>query len=227
MLTRWLGKFAPKGLRPADINVRDPRVAMRLIIGVLLLANLVVAVQVFYPFGGSAEQLQDELAGLQSQESRQAAELVKVKQLTTKIERGRKEGDDFLHQYFLPRRTASSILLTELTTAAKGAGVQTKAHQFDIAPIDGSDTLSLLTITGHYEGKYGDLVHFLNELDRADRLMIIDSMTAEPTNTAGVLGVNLKMHAFIQEDGSAPPLPAVEGGENATAGAKLTSAKGD
>ncbi len=210
-LAGWLGKLAPKGVLPREVNLRDPRVSVRLAIGVLLLANVVAVVQVIYPFGGSPEQLQDELASLEAQQARGDAQLAAIQGLARKIERGKKEGDEFLVRYFLPRRTASSILQTELLETAKAAGIKPKAHQFTMEPIEGSDTLTLLTITGNYEGTYSNLVHFLNALDRADRLMIIDSMAASPTNTAEMLNVNLKIHAFIQDDGSLPPPPPAEG----------------
>jgi len=44
----------PKDFKAA---IKDPRVVMRAIIGVLLAANLVAAILAFKPFGGSAEDL--------------------------------------------------------------------------------------------------------------------------------------------------------------------------
>ena len=38
----------------------------------------------------------------------------------------------------------------------------------------------MMTITGGYEGTYGDLVQFMNRLDRSPRFLIVDSMNASP-----------------------------------------------
>ena len=51
----------------AGLKWKDPRVAMRAVLGILLLANLVTAVIAFKPFGGSADDLRRDRNALQQQ----------------------------------------------------------------------------------------------------------------------------------------------------------------
>ena len=45
-------------------KIKQPRVAVRALIGVLVAANLAAAVMAFRPFGGSADDLRRRAAGL-------------------------------------------------------------------------------------------------------------------------------------------------------------------
>ena len=66
--------------RPA-LNVKDPRVLMRGVIGLLLVANLAAAVVAFKPFGGSAEDLRREQQMLNAQLTRAQQQLAASKRL--------------------------------------------------------------------------------------------------------------------------------------------------
>jgi hypothetical protein len=65
-------------------------------------------------------------------------------------------------------------------------------------PIEGSDTLGMLTITANYQGSYADLVQFVNRLDRSRKFLILESLTATPQQNSGVLNVNMKLNTFIR-----------------------------
>src|ERR1035441_8604928 len=65
--------FSLGKMKLTGVSIKDPRVAMRAIIGVLLAANLAAAVIAFKPFGGSAGDLRLEQAAL----GRQLTELEK------------------------------------------------------------------------------------------------------------------------------------------------------
>ncbi len=62
---------------------------------------------------------------------------------------------------------------------------------------------SMLQISANFEGTYPDLIHFINLLDKSDRLLIIESLNATPQQSGGRLNVMLKLDTFVQEDGSA------------------------
>src|SRR5881296_3501938 len=90
-------------LNLSGLKWKDPRVAMRAILGVLLLANLVAAVIAFKPFGGSADDLRREQASLQSQLTRLKAQVASTRRLVDKVETARREGDEFLEKYMTDR----------------------------------------------------------------------------------------------------------------------------
>jgi hypothetical protein len=123
--------------------------------------------------------------------------------LVSKIESGRGEGDRFMGSYFLPRRPAYSTIVGELNNLASQAKITPRDSAWAMEPVEGSDTLDMLQISANFEGTYPDLIHFINLLDKSDRLLIIESLNATPQQSGGRLNVMLKLDTFVQEDGSA------------------------
>jgi hypothetical protein len=71
--------------------------------------------------------------------------------------------------------------------------------------VEGSDTLSQITISAAYEGTYANLTKFVNLLDKSPRFLIIESLTAAPqqTNVGDTLSVTIKLDTFVRlEPGS-------------------------
>jgi type IV pilus assembly protein PilO len=178
---------------------KEPRFIARVVLGTLLVANLIAAYAVFQPVGGSAEELEAEITTLRSDLQRRQAALAKMRTLVAKIEQARTTGDEFLTQYFTDRRTASSAIVSELDVAAKEAGMRPKERSFAYDPVEGSDTLSMMTVVANYEGTYGDLLQFVNRLDKSARFLILDTLTASPQQGGGVLNVQVKFNTFVRE----------------------------
>src|SRR5580658_9794210 len=105
-------------------SFRNPQFVLRVLVGVLLAANLIAAGILLFPPGGSAEDLEKELSSLQAQAITKRALLEKTRQNVAAVELGRSEGDQFLSQYFLGRRAATETLLTELGEAAAGSKIR-------------------------------------------------------------------------------------------------------
>ena len=191
--------YAKLGLRR-----NDPRTTARVTLGVLLTLNLVAGYFVYNPWGGSAEEMEQRLSDLRRQVAARHAGLQRTKQLAAKIDKGRTQGDDFLGRYFLSRPTTYSTVVNELHLMAKAAGVRVKEHAYSEEEVEGSDELTMLAITASYEGNYADLLHFLRELDKSNRLVIIESLAASPQAGSGVLSVTLRLNTFIREVQEAP-----------------------
>ncbi len=191
-------------------NFKDPQFLLRVVVGVLLAANLVAVGILLFPPGGSAEDLEKELASLQAQAVTKRALLEKTRQHVSAVELGRSEGDQFLSQYFLGRRAAPELLLDQLQKAAAGSKIRGKETSWSFEPIDGSDTLSELSVVASYEGEYGDLLHFVHEIDKSPSLLIIESLSAAPQTGSKVLSISLKLDTFVREDG----VVAVTDGDN-------------
>jgi Tfp pilus assembly protein PilO len=177
----------------------DVRVWARAIVGLLLAADLVAALAVFQPWGGSEEDLDRRLAMLQAevQQRRQAVE--RLKSIAAKVETARREAERFVNEYFLDRRTVSSTILGELDALARKAGIKPKEGSYLFEPIEGSQGLSMMTINAGYEGTYADLMHFLNLLDRSPRLLILSDLQAAPQASGMTLNVTMKLNAFVRE----------------------------
>src|ERR1044072_8170362 len=146
-----LKNFSFKG-KLTSSTVRDPRVVMRAVIGVLLLANLVMAGMVLKPFGGSADDLRREEAALRGQLGILQRRVTNGKRLVSKVETARKEGDQFLSKYVTERRVLTSTVQQEFNRMAKEAGGSYLPITMNGDAIEGSDTPWMLTINAGDQG---------------------------------------------------------------------------
>lgn len=179
----------------------DRPTVVRLVLGTLLVANVAAAWFVFHPPGGSLEDLQAQIVTTRQQMMARQQSIERLRHTSDKTARARQAGDEFLNQYFLPRQHAYSLLEIELGAAAKAAGIHAKDRTFSYEPVEGSDTLGMLTITANFEGTYADLVNFVNQLDRAKRLVIVESLQAQPIQGSTVLAITMKLDAFFRFEG--------------------------
>jgi len=128
----------------------NPRSLIRLVLGVLLAANLVAAYFVIRPIGGSPQELSEQASSMRTQIRQQQAVLDRTRSLASKIESGRDEGDEFMSKYFLPRRTAYSTIMADLDGLASQTKVTPKEGAYAIEPIEGSDTLEMMQLSVNY-----------------------------------------------------------------------------
>jgi Tfp pilus assembly protein PilO len=181
-----------------SFNLRGPQAIVRAVLGVLVAANLVAAGFVLFPPGGSAEDLEQQRVTLDAQLRASRARVDLTRLHASAVERGRKEGDDFLTRYFLTSRTAFSTLLSQLDAAAKPTKLKPRDNAYALEPVEGSDTLSMMSITAAYEGTYQDLLHFVNEIDKSNGLLIIESLSAAPQAGSDTLSVSMKLNTFVR-----------------------------
>ena len=183
--------------------LKDSRVVMRVVLGVLLAANLAAAVIVFRPFGGSAEDLERQRQRLTQQLIEAQKHLKDSQVVAAKVQAARKAGDEFLAKYVTDRRTTMSTVDEELDRIAHAAGVMPKGENKNLEPVDGSDTMLQMTISEVVEGEYANVAKLVNLLDKSDRFLIISSMVATPKANSKVLTVTLRLDTFVRtESGS-------------------------
>lgn len=197
---------SPRSLAGGSLNLKDPRVLVRAALGVLVAANIVAALMVFKPWGGSAEDLAREQISLQQQLTSITARLEKTKSLVAKAERARTAGDGFLAEYTTDRRTTFSTIFAELERVASEAGIQPRPASYQLDQVEGSDTLYQMTISAAYEGGYTSLLKFVNLLDKSPRFLIIESLMAAPqqSNAGDLLSVTIKLDTFVREQPGNP-----------------------
>src|SRR5260221_3948464 len=82
-------------------SMKDPRVSVRAALGALLLLNIVAALILFKPWGGSADDLDRRVAIMRQQLPQRRAALETTRALVKKVEKARGEGDKFMAQYML------------------------------------------------------------------------------------------------------------------------------
>jgi hypothetical protein len=195
--------FMPSGapLRKLSLaSIKDPRISVRAGLGTLLLLNLAAALILFRPWGGSADDLERQIAERRKSLPQQQAALVRTRNLVQKVEKARVEGSKFMDKYMLNGKSAYSSIVGELDRAAAQVSLKPKERTFSLEPIEGSETLGMMTISAKYEGPYQNLTKFINELDRSPRFMIIESLQASPQPVGPVVNVAFKLDAFVRDE---------------------------
>src|SRR3989442_1477419 len=181
-------------------SMKDPRVSVRAALGALLFLNIIAALILFKPWGGSADDLERRVAIMRQQLPQQQAALARTQALVKKVEKARVEGDRFMEKYMLKGRPAYSTLLLELDRAAAEVSLKAKDSQYAVEPIEGSDTLGMMTISANYEGAYPNLTKFIHALDRSPRFLIIESLQAAPQPVGATVNVNFRLNAFVKDE---------------------------
>ncbi len=205
-------------------SAKDPKLVGRIVVGGLLLANLVVFSIAMGWWGGSPEALEQQLTSLRQQALARRASLQRAKQVASKVDAGRAEGDKFLAKYFLARRTAYSTVVSDLNAMSQHAQIVPREIAYTTDLIDGSETLSLMSITANYDGTFADVMRFIADLDRSPRLLIIETLNAAPQQGGNRLSVTMKIDTFVREDGGV--LPQIPGIPSETDAAKPDGSKG-
>ena len=189
----------PRTFSLPQLKWKDPRVALRAVLGVLLLANLVAAVIAFKPFGGGADDLRRERQSLQQKLAQLQAQVAHSRRLAGKVQTARSEGDQFLKEYITDLHVVTSTIQGELVVMAKDAGITLLPTTQNFEPIEGSDTLHKMTINAGCTGTYANLAKFVNLVDKSNRFLIIESLNAVPQQGGQNLNASLKIDTFIKE----------------------------
>lgn len=126
---------------------REPQFLLRGIIGALLAANLAAAVAAFKPFGGGAEDLQQQEVALEQQLSTMRARIDASRVMVDKMQSARQDRDKFLAKYVADARVGASTLDEEVIRIATDSGVKLLPVSFNEEDIEGSDTFKMETIT--------------------------------------------------------------------------------
>ena len=177
---------------------REPRVFLRAIIGMLLIANVAAAIVAFKPFGGGADDLERQEASLQQQLANMRKHIEASKQLVDKMQSARKDKDQFLAKYVTDERIGASTLLDELSRIASDSGVRQLPASWNEQEIEGSDTFKMVTVTESCEGTYASLAKFIDLVDKSPHFLIIESLDTEaPQQNGALLNVRMKIDTFV------------------------------
>jgi type IV pilus assembly protein PilO len=184
---------------PAASALTDPKVLVRIALGVLVAANLAAAALAYHVFDASPAALNQQLRAAIAQRQALQAQLARTRTLASSVERGKQEGDKFLSTYMTSRRHTYSTIIGELTDTAKKAGMKAGAT-ISLEPVQGSEDLDMMSVTMNLEGNYGQLMKFVNLLDRSPKFLIIETLTVTPRAKSDVLTVNVKLDTFVKDD---------------------------
>jgi Tfp pilus assembly protein PilO len=186
--------------RPATpLRRRIPKKYVLATVGVLFVFDLVFYLVAIEPLSRREAEQQALLGALGRQIAAKRTEVEQLQLVVSKVEKARGEGDGLLDGITLPRRTGFSLLLTELQEAAAQAGIDTREGNFDIEPIEGTEEYGMISVSANFRGEYQNLVRFLNQLDRSDQFLIIDSLAATPRTDSNELQFTMRFNTLLRE----------------------------
>lgn len=175
----------------------------------LLLLNGVALFLYLDPPGGSRETLTEQSRQVRNEIAAARARSLRLKTIAGKVEAGSGESVDFESHFFLPKRIAYENVIAEIQRMSAASGLKERDSVFTEEPIEGTADLSLLNITGNYEGSYDNLMRFLHEVDRSPMLIMLDTLQAAPQQHPGELTTSIRFQAILRE----PPPGALAGGQ--------------
>jgi hypothetical protein len=176
-------------------------VALRGGVAAALALNLALGWFVIHPPGGSFSDLSERIAAARRQTTLSEQNVANLRRALKRGLAARGDGEDFLKEYFLPRRYAYSQLEIDLAAAAQAAQIKARERSFSYEAIEGSDTLGMVTVLANYEGSYAQLIRLMGEMDRARRLVIVESLQAQPQQGGATLAISMRLNAFFRTEG--------------------------
>ena len=183
--------------------LKDPRVTVRVAIGVLLAANVAMAILAFKPFGGSADDLMRQETARQVELDALNQRIHTTKQTVEKVQSARMATDQFLGKYFMHQETSTSDILDELQRIATESGISAGSDSFQQEEVEGSDSMQMLKMQIGCEGSYQNLAKFVNLLDKSPRFLIIESMHANTVQNGQKVNVSFKIDTFAKDNSKA------------------------
>ena len=191
-----------------------PALWLKIVLAILVVLNLGAIYLYFAPPGGSHRQLTEQDASIRRESGVRLEAANRLKVISQKVQLGGEQTSRFAKQYFIPNRMAFSVLVGELLRMSSAAGLQEGQRAYSQEPIEGTDNLNLLTINANYSGSYDQLMNFLNQVDRSDQLLILDTLSATPMQQgSGSLNVTMRFLAVLKEDGTQLGSQAAAGGQ--------------
>lgn len=175
----------------------------------LLVCNLVAFFFVLRPPGGSPQELSALAGDLRNEVRQRQGALTRTRDIAGKVQLGRGEAERFMDVWFLDRRTLASTVTADLVEMGREAGLHQKETTLSTEPVEGTDDLSMLTVSANFEGSYVDLMKLLNEIDRSKRLIIMESLAAAPQQGSNILNINVRLNGFVRENVTSP-LPRLQ-----------------
>jgi Tfp pilus assembly protein PilO len=167
-------------------------------LGILFAADVIFYLVAVEPLGRRDAEQRALLGALQRQVETKKNDNEQLQLVVGKVEQARSGGDGLLDGITLPRRTANSTLYSELIKAASQAGIDTREGNFEIEPIEGTDEYGLISVNANFRGEYQNLVRFLNQIDRSEQFLIIDSLAATPRTDSEELQFMMRFNTLLR-----------------------------
>ena len=165
----------------------------------VLLFDVVFYWSAFRPLEVREQEAVTTIATLEEHLSQRSKTVAQLRSVVERAATARSTGDKLIDKITIGRQVAFSTLVAELDVAANKAGIEGRDRTYDIEPIEDSEELRIVRINTNFQGRYENVVRFLNLIDRSEKFLIIESLGASPLATSGSLQVTMRIDTFVRD----------------------------
>jgi len=180
------------------VTLYDRRCAVWGVIGGLLALNLVVVFFTLRPSGLSLTQQKAELTRLSEERDTLRATVAHLDRVKATLAESSKQGKEFEDSKFLPIGTGFSTVMEEVEKLAVSNGVHKGGVSYGIAEVKDHPGISLVEITFVIDGDYSKMVHFVNEMEKSQLFLIVESLSAGRSETRGGVRLAVKLQTYFK-----------------------------
>jgi hypothetical protein len=137
-----------------------------------------------------------QLKVLGKQHALMAADITRAQKIREDLPAVEKESDGFFHDEFRPIGSGYSVLIDDLGTLARNAGIRTEGFSFRQQAPD-KRGVTQIEISTTVDGDYASVVKFIDSLERSESFYILDSLSLA-SGSAGGLKLNLQLRTFFR-----------------------------
>ncbi len=187
--------FSGSSASPGGNGGKPARTGIRTILTLLLTADGLLVLLVFWPPGASLQSRQAEFQRLQAEHEAARDMVQQMRELQAKLQDAIQNHQQFSRQNFLLREGAFSVMLEDLERLATQNGLRTGGVSYALQE-EREQELVKLEATLAIEGGYSNLVHFINRLEQSQLFWIIDSLNVSGS-VSRELRLNLQMETYF------------------------------
>lgn len=174
-------------------NLQGSRRKLKIVIAVMIIADVAAAAVLFSPLAGSAEsrrQLINQLTFELAVKTRAAEPL---RGMDKKVEVAKQQIGDFYKQRFAAR---DSDIVDELGKLAQENGVRILQARYKQEDAEASGIVPV-EIEGDFSANYLQLVRFINALERSKLFYMVDSVSLVG-ETTGPVRLDVRLHSYLK-----------------------------
>lgn len=192
----WLRRSMKSGTHSGGNGEPALRARLRMILGILLVANAVLLALVFQPPGRSLSEREAELERTLARHEEIWKTAQQMRELQGKLQAAIQNGQQFSLQNFLPRKAAFSAMLEDLQRVAAQNRMKPGSISYRLNEDSNQPGWVNVKVRLTVEGEYSDLVRFINQVEQSGLFWIVNSLNVTGSPSQG-LHLNLEMETYI------------------------------
>ncbi len=138
-----------------------------------------------------------QLERLRQQHSVLGADVRNAQEIRQRLPEIEKQLDRFLDDQLLDPATGYSTIVADLTSIASESGLRIGGVTYKQRDLEKRNVVELEVATA-VEGSYTNLVQFVNGLETAQRLYLLDGLSLAANTTGGGIKLNLQLRTYFR-----------------------------